>query len=676
MRAARLSGIFATAVAIAVGLAGLPASANAAQWQNCASTIDLLECANFTMPRDRTGVFDGETTVRAIRQPAREGPRLGTLFVIAGGPGQSSLVMLELMDQLFTGANRYDIVAVDQRGSGMSEPLVCPQLDSGLSEWGGSDPALDGPVTACSDSLGGARGSYNTYEAVEDLETVRADLGVENATFFGISYGTKVAMAYAKAHPNRTKALLLDSVLPTDMPETFDLESLAALRGALERICASGRCRGVSTQPVSDTQRLATQLARRPVATRLTLPQGGGVSVAIDDKALHDIIFTADFNPFIYSQLPSMLKAALAGDNAQLKRLYAVAFGVYGVTAPSSDSYNPYRFSTAMFLATTCADFDPPWTRGAVLTGRQQAIESAAALIPEDLFSPFPRETAVGRSTSALCRGWQQEPIPPPIVQGPLPEIPTLALSGELDLRTPVSWAQSAVAGNSLARVVSIPNAGHSVVSSDISKCALSFAKRFLVFGTTDGGCKDTAPPIPVAPAAPRSLGAVRAAKGSCRRVAGKRCRALLKSLTASYLAVRDSFDQLLIGGVDSGPGLYGGQWSLDYESDEELSAIIPSEVSLRRLASVPGAATTGTINVRRLPRVEGRVRIYGIGVKLAGKIAYNRAGDALVLTMRRGRMRASIRIRPRAKSVLSGSASTLALRRSLKSATVPPLTR
>lgn len=684
IRRGAIGTLCALAAMLASASGSSPQQAVAAEWLPCAAAILPLDCANYTMPLDRTGAVPGTTTVRAIRVAASEGPRMGTLFVIAGGPGQTSMAMIDLMDEYFAGANRYDVIAVDQRGSGASEPLNCPRIESGNFDWDGTDPKTDRPLTDCSISLGPARSAYNTAEAVADLDAIRADLGVQTATFFGVSYGTKVALAYAKAHPDHTRALLLDSVLPTDMPGAFDTDSIAAMRRALNAICGGGRCRGIGARTVTNTARLAARLDRRPVETFNFTPTGRMTTAKIDGAALMGILFAADLDPFIYNQFPGMLTQALRGDTDQLTRLFSIVNdpGDFSVSkrparatkpnaaarpAPERDAADLAEFSNTMYTATTCADLNPPWVRSNDLSGRQATIEAAAAAIPKAEFEPFSRRTAIEMSTAAFCRGWQQSAAPPAIAQGPLPDIPTLALSGSLDVRTPSSWAQRAVAGDPRAQLVQIANTGHSVIGSDPSGCALSLAKRFLIFGATDGRCRDTAPPIPIAPLPPAALGRVRMLPGRCRGMRGARCARARRQLAAAYLAMRDSLDQLLVGGSDSGPGLRGGFWDidLDFDSDDD---IMPVSLRMNDLSNVPGSLVSGSIEMSMLPRVFGTLRTGRLSVDVSGRIAYDRRNDALTLSGRRGRLRVRATVRPSrplAPGAAVVTARALAFRRS-----------
>ena len=89
----------------------------------------------------------------------------------------------------------YRVVGFDQRGTGGSGLLRCRALEH--------DPRLRSVRAgeACARRLGEKRRLYTTPDSVEDLEAIRAELGVERLTLFGISYGTELALAYARAHP-------------------------------------------------------------------------------------------------------------------------------------------------------------------------------------------------------------------------------------------------------------------------------------------------------------------------------------------------------------------------------------------------------------------------------------------------------------------------------------------
>jgi proline iminopeptidase len=61
--------------------------------------------------------------------------------------------------------------------------------------------------------------TYRQEEYVEDLEELRAALGLEQFDLLGHSHGGFVAVAYAAAHPQRVRKLVLAATAPRFAPE-------------------------------------------------------------------------------------------------------------------------------------------------------------------------------------------------------------------------------------------------------------------------------------------------------------------------------------------------------------------------------------------------------------------------------------------------------------------------
>ena len=82
----------------------------------------------------------------------------------------------------------------------------------------------------------------------------------------GVSYGTHVALQYARTFPARTDRLVLDSIVGPDGPDPFLLDTLRNLPRVLRAQCAGGVCAGVTTDPVADLAAVVRRLARGPIA--------------------------------------------------------------------------------------------------------------------------------------------------------------------------------------------------------------------------------------------------------------------------------------------------------------------------------------------------------------------------------------------------------------------------
>ena len=107
----------------------------------------------------------------------------------------------------------YTLVAYDDRGTGESGLLDCPAVQLALTA-----DQQRAAAAACAGTIGPTRAFYSTAEHAEDLDAVRQALGFDKIALYGVSYGTKLAMAYALAHPSHVERLLLDSVLPPERP--------------------------------------------------------------------------------------------------------------------------------------------------------------------------------------------------------------------------------------------------------------------------------------------------------------------------------------------------------------------------------------------------------------------------------------------------------------------------
>jgi hypothetical protein len=475
----------------------------------------------------------------------------------------------------------------------------------------------------------------------------------------------------------------------------------------MRSLCERDRCLKAGSNALGNLSKLAAQLKRRPIDTFAISPTGKITEAEINEEALMNIVFSADFNLFIYNQLPGMLTRSLRGNDDQLVRLFAITEGAVAAVSTRREARAIARrikpakrtggttkakgdrvegrdaaalayFSSTMFFATTCADFNPPWARSEDVSNRQPAINAAAdALAPEALY-PFSRTTVRNLSTASYCRGWQQRAALPAIAPGPLPNVPTLALEGTLDLRTPIAWAEKAIAGNPRAELVKIPSTGHSVVGTDLSGCALSLAKRFLIYGATDGKCKKTTGPLPIAPLPPTSVRNTTSPPGHCTGLSASKCQRARREVAAGYLGLRDTLDQVLIGGMDAGTGLVDGEWEMEYDISDDLTTIFPVGFFMESVSTVPDASVTGFVDTTALPGVFATLRFDGFKMSVSGSVSADRALDKLTISGRRGKAHVTVFIKPSKKAKSSGSRpinnKALAVRRNYLLGTAAPL--
>jgi pimeloyl-ACP methyl ester carboxylesterase len=226
------------------------------------------------VPEDRRKPGGRTIELNVVVAPSRDPePRLPPQFDLAGGPGRPSTAGAPFLagepGARFTALT--DIVMVDQRGTGGSNPLLC---DIGLYR---SDPfAPEYPteeVAACRDALleRADLTCYGTADHVADLEAVRQRLGCEQVDIFSISYGTRAALAWMRAHPESVRSAVLSGVLPptTRLREMDAPNSQRALDDLLSECEADADCRAAFPDLRARFADFLTRLHEQPTEVEL-----------------------------------------------------------------------------------------------------------------------------------------------------------------------------------------------------------------------------------------------------------------------------------------------------------------------------------------------------------------------------------------------------------------------
>ena len=308
------------------------------------------------VPLDRPGAVAGSVRLRVARFSTPRGKP--TLLYLSGGPGGAGVrEFAGVAFELGGLEHDYRLVSFDQRGTGSSGLIRCPALER--------DPRVRSTRAgeACALKLGARRGLYGTRDSVEDIEALRRALRVEKLTLFGISYGTKLALAYARAHPEHVARIALDSVLDPDDDDSFGLEPYRAMAATLKALCPA-RC--VSADPAGDLARLVERLRRAPMHGLVYRLRGGPRRATLTGLGLSDLMFDSDYNPAVRAGIPAAVRAALDhGDPAPLLRLAHSAEGLASLPGPR-------EFSAARYAA-VCEETPLPWPRSTPFGGAGRA---------------------------------------------------------------------------------------------------------------------------------------------------------------------------------------------------------------------------------------------------------------------------------------------------------------
>ncbi|TQS20982.1 alpha/beta fold hydrolase [Microbispora sp. KK1-11] len=377
-------------------------------------------------------------------------PAEGTVLANPGGPLAALPNVPSLAEALGPVLDRQNLLVVEPRGLGKSSPLLCPELDLEHQE----------SVSACAAHLGPRAGLFTADQAVADMDAVREALGVPKVTFYGISYGTVFAQAYATRYPRHLSGLLLDSVMPTG-EGGYVTRPIRTETDRLRVACQpSQACRRLQGDPPDAFARLVRHLRAHP-------------DPHIRPLSLMSLTSSLSL-PMVGREVNASVAAYSDGDPLPLRRL---------VQAIDAAPTMPLRAAQlAGFLAYVCGDSAFPFERAASPAERRRQLDRFYA--QKRPFQPF-TIADLGGSVFGLqeaCVGWPTYRPSPPVPPGAkYPRVPTLTLAGDFDSTTPAEAAEVTrrFPGAVFSRV---RFAGHNLTTGlPMDECVRATMRTFLI---------------------------------------------------------------------------------------------------------------------------------------------------------------------------------------------------
>lgn len=389
------------------------------------------------------------------------------VFVFAGGPGQSATELAGSWARLLARlSNRRDIVLVDQRGTGRSAPLTCPQLPptTPLAEALPAE-AQRARLAACRDTLQrlphGDLRHYTTWVAMQDVEAVRQALGAPRITLVGASYGTRAALEYQRQFPQAVRRLVIDGVAPPDMalPAAFAADGAATLARVFAACEADAAAVAVGCGAAQPTLRVQwrTLLDSLPREVTVAHPITGAVErLTLTRQMLLSLARAPLYAPSLAAGLPAALTQAVAG---RWEALFGLASALHGARSAT--------IAEGMHHAVVCSE-DLPRLDGAAPLRGVAAGGPAAGDAGTDSTADFGADfaTVFADHYRRSCAGWPRGEVPAAFYEIPPAPAPALLLSGGADPATPPRHAgRVARALGAKARHVVVAEAGHGVLA-------------------------------------------------------------------------------------------------------------------------------------------------------------------------------------------------------------------
>lgn len=427
-------------------------------------------CGTHEVWEDRAAQSGRRITLRIAVVPARLRAREpDPIVVIAGGPGQGAVSLAAQVLPLFSRLNdARDIVFLDQRGTGKSNPLDCQ--DEGQQTQSLFEDALpERLVTRCLASLDADPRLYVTPIAMEDLDEVRAALGYDKVNLWGGSYGTRAALEYVRRHGDHVRSMVLDGVAPATMklPLSFVPDGDAALGNLINACEGEAPCKKAYPDLRVMITSLRGQLRRKPSRTTIQDPRTGDrTTIQVNEN----VFLTALFRPLYVAELASLVPL--------------------GVAAATSGDFNPMlaqnleladdiaeNLSIGMHLSVICAEDIPRITQ-------EDLDRLGSSFFGRSLVDDFVR----------ACGMWPRGNLPEDYYSPVRSDVPALILSGGIDPATPPRHGDLVAATLPNARHFVAPALGHGV---SLHGCAPRLIENFIRAASAaelDGKCLQRIP--------------------------------------------------------------------------------------------------------------------------------------------------------------------------------------
>ncbi|MEM9619154.1 MAG: alpha/beta fold hydrolase [Pseudomonadota bacterium] len=415
----------------------------------------------FQAPENRSDPDSRTLTLRYVRFAATGENPGSPIVYLAGGPGGSGIRTAKWRRfPLFMAMREFgDVIAFEQRGTGESDdtPECASDIfipDNEALPVKEAHARLHRSVVQCRtfwEAQGVDLRGYTTVESARDLDALRAHLGAEKITLWGISYGTHLALAALKEMEPRIDRLVLASAEGLD--QTVKLPSRTdAYFGRLQEVIDAQPAAKAAYPDIKELmRRVHAKLEKEPVMLQLETGDGASANYLLQKQTMQRIASGMISDPVRAVALLQMYSAVDAGE-------YAPAVGILQRFVRPGAPVEWSAMSLAMDVASGIGD------------ERLARVEREAqtGLLGDLLNFPMPQ----------LNGALADMDLGEAFRTAPESEIRALLLTGTLDGRTYPNSQQEAVAGLSNVTTVTVENAGHNLFMS--SPAVTEAIQRFM----------------------------------------------------------------------------------------------------------------------------------------------------------------------------------------------------
>jgi pimeloyl-ACP methyl ester carboxylesterase len=429
--------------------------------------VGKAKCGTYQVFENRASKTGRRLTMNMVVFPATGDQRApDPIFYFAGGPGSGATEdargFAKEFEQL---RKRRDLVFVDQRGTGGSNPLNCEfynpnDLQSYLEYFFPLEQ-----VRKCRTELEPKADLklYTTTIAMDDIDDVRAALGYEKINLFGGSYGTRAALTYLKRHGKSVRTAILQGVSPTDhfLPGDFALQTERALHGVLGECYADEACNQAFPKLKDEVKAVLAQLINGPIEVEVEAPESKErVKVKLNRDLAAEAIRYMLYNPVAAGRVPLMIHLAAENNWAPL----AQSALMYRIRIVGSGS-------TGMYLSVTCAE-DLPWIK----PGEGERMAQNTFLGEYRL-----------RQQREACALWPRAEVESDYASPIKSDVPVLILTGEWDPVTPPANGDRVAKTLTNSMHLVVPSGAHAFGGLENIDCIFQIGDKFIERGSMKG---------------------------------------------------------------------------------------------------------------------------------------------------------------------------------------------
>ncbi len=427
-------------LSLIAGFTILSLNVNAIELKECRIGSDKggkikAECGHFSVAENRQNPSRMIDLNIAIVRSKSTKKLNDPIIMLAGGPGQSAVESYPMASSAFRDILKTrDVVLVDQRGTGKSNPLKCEFDEETQLAILADINLIPAEIKKCVAKLDADTRYYTTTESIKDLEEVRKALKIEKWNLLGISYGTRKALTYMKLFPDSIRSVILDGVMPQQeaMPQSHEKNLVNALRLQFEQCKNQPACH----EAFGDVEQQMWQLLEKVDTEKPKIRLQNFSTGEFEEMTLNKENVAIALRLFAYSaNTMNLIPLMIAKANHGQPEVIASQSNMIGSLLSESMSN--------VEMSILCAEDMP--------------FYSEYTLNENNLFGDFIK------NTKDNCAAWPHGTVDSSFKDPVISDLPVLLLSGELDPVTPPSFAELTMQTLSNSQHLIAKGQGHNV---------------------------------------------------------------------------------------------------------------------------------------------------------------------------------------------------------------------